>query len=61
MFSVASFIMDAVSFPILLVTVTYMRLSWLQLFVMQGCLVPLIGLLFILDCLIFDIVFGGST
>ena len=60
-FSVAGFIVDAVSFPILLVTVTYNRLSWLQLFVMQGCLVTVIGLFFILCCLILDIVPGGST
>ena len=59
--SVASFIVDAVSFPILLVTVTYTRLAWLQLFVMQGCLVSLISLLFILSCMILDIVPGGST
>ena len=58
-FSVASFIVDAVSFPILLMTVTYNGLSWLQLFVMQGCWVTLIGLLFILSCLILDIVPGG--
>ena len=58
-FSVVIFIVDAVSFPILLVTVTYMRLLQLQLFVMWGCLVSLIGLLFILNCLILDIVPGG--
>ena len=60
-FSVASFIVDAASFPILLVTVTYNRLSWLWLSVMQGCLVTLVGLLFILSHLILDIVPGGST
>ena len=60
-FSVASFIVNAVSFPILLVTVTYMRLSQLQLFVMWGCLVSLTGVLFIFSCLILDIVLGGST
>ena len=59
--SVASFIVNALSFPIVLVTVTYNRLFWLQLFVIQGCLVNLIGLLFILSCLILDIVPGGST
>ena len=60
-FSVASLIVVVVSFPILLITVAYMRFSQLQLFVMWGCLVPLIGLLFILNCLILDIVPDGST
>ena len=60
-FSVANFIVDAVLFPILFVTVTFTMLSRLQLFVMQGGLIILIGLLFIISCLIFDTVLGGST
>ena len=60
-FSVASFIVDAVYFPISLVTVTYTKLSLLQLCVMWGCFIILIGLLFLLSCLILDTVPGGST
>ena len=62
-FNVANLIVDAVLFPTLFVIVMFIKLSGLQLLVMQGCyiiLIGLIGLLFIFSCIIFDIVPGGS-
>ena len=60
-FNVANLIVDDVLFPILFVIVVFTIFSGLQLLVMQGCSMLLIDLLFIFNCLIFDIVPGGSN
>ena len=60
-FSMASVIVDAVSVPILLVTLMCTKLSRLQLFVIQCHSIIFIGFLFILSCLTHDILPGGST
>ena len=54
-------LVDDVLFPILFVIVMFTKFFGLQLLVMQGCSVLLTGILFILSCLIFVIVLGGST
>ena len=59
-FSVASLIVDTVSVPILLVSLIYTKLSWLQLFVIWYHSDTLIGFWFILSCVICNIVPGGT-